>query len=415
METNLNKFKKLYENKTVHNDNLKNTISQIYDELNMLIYSGECIKLPITIKKNKRAAAAVIHSYNKIDKRYYPTELIVSDYWELDYNTWKGIIAHELIHVWIGQNNIKDTNAHGYRFMDILDKQNIKFPDLKIPRFHEGDKHPLAKHYSDSLKKLDYIVYTTNKNEQKWCTVAKEGFFYSNKEKLINSIKSFSYINKIWLGSIIDEQLEKLPKTTKINGFKGYGISDEIVNNLINNAEYIFDKKIDTDFKPINETLNYKDFLRLPKNVEVSDKELSLLKDIKWQDIKFDDLGSDTNIAKLNIVFPFNTNVSDGIIVDIQVITVDGLDLYQPHINMCDSLQNIGLGYKIIQALINDLGHIYSGTGRVHNPTVINKIFNKLKNDNQFITLTNKNSTLSMIKNHPNKDEYIDYMLSLNI
>lgn len=155
----------------------------------------------------------------------------------------------------------------------------------------------------------------------------------------------------------------------------------------------------------LTEALNIPSF-RLPKNVEISSGELEALKRVNWTELKIKDLGGSGNIAHMAVKFPFKTNASNGIVIDIQVLH----DLiYQIHLHMFETLQNIGLGYKIYKALINDLGHLYSGKGRRMNP-YITKIWEKLKDDNDFICLSNENGDLCMIKNNPNKEELMAFM-----
>lgn len=146
--------------------------------------------------------------------------------------------------------------------------------------------------------------------------------------------------------------------------------------------------------------------LRIPKNIVINDNEINLLKNVKWNDLKIEDLGGKGNIAHLSIKFPFKTLAGEGIVVDIQII--NGV-LYQIHIHMAKPLQNLGLGYKIYKAIIFDFGHLYSGKGRRMNPFVTN-IWNKLKNDPDIECVSNNNGDLCSTKNNPDKDELFNFV-----
>jgi hypothetical protein len=158
--------------------------------------------------------------------------------------------------------------------------------------------------------------------------------------------------------------------------------------------------------KKLSEALNLPSF-RLPKNVSLSDEEIAALKAVNWSDIKIDDLGGEGNIAHLAVIFPFKTQTSNGIVIDIQVIKNT---IYQIHIHMTKELQGLGLGYKIHKALINDLGHLYAGKGRTLNP-FINNIWDKLKKDNDILCVSNENGDLCMRKDNPNMEELVDFIV----
>lgn len=143
--------------------------------------------------------------------------------------------------------------------------------------------------------------------------------------------------------------------------------------------------------------------MRSVNEVPISPEELNKLKSITWRDISIDDLGGESNVAQLGIKFPFKTNATKGIVVDIQIFNEN---IFQPHISMSSTLQNIGLGYKIYQALIHDLGHLYSNKKARLNPN-INNIWNKLSTDPEIDVYQGKDFTLAMDKNNPIKDEIL--------
>jgi len=157
--------------------------------------------------------------------------------------------------------------------------------------------------------------------------------------------------------------------------------------------------------KRLRESLNVNQF-RVPKNVQLNEKELEHLKNVNWSDLTIDDLGGNGNVAHLRIGFPFETNASDGIVVDVQVLHDY---IYQLHLHLTDNLQRLGLGGKIIKAVAVDLGHIYAGNGRILNDNV-NKLLESFKNDPDLIYLKNDIGTLIISKDNPDKNELIEFM-----
>ena len=146
--------------------------------------------------------------------------------------------------------------------------------------------------------------------------------------------------------------------------------------------------------------------LRLPKNTSVSNKEIDAIKNLQWTDLQIDDLGGEGNIAHLGIILPFKSPITEGIVVDIQVVNGE---IYQIHIHMANELQGLGLGYKIYRALIEDLGHLYSGKGRRMNPNVT-KIWEKLKTDPSISCISNNRGDLCMKKGNPDQETLTNFM-----
>jgi len=147
--------------------------------------------------------------------------------------------------------------------------------------------------------------------------------------------------------------------------------------------------------------------LRLPQNVELSDNEKQLVKNIDWKQLKIDDLGGSGNIAHLSVELPIKSISSEAIVVDIQVLNDE---IYQMHVHMPEDLRGLGLGYKVYKAIINDLGHLYSGKGRRLNP-MVTKIWGKLNQDPDLDCASSEIGDMCMIKNHPNKEELSKFVL----
>lgn len=141
--------------------------------------------------------------------------------------------------------------------------------------------------------------------------------------------------------------------------------------------------------------------IRLSNKINLTRRELDKIKNVKWEDLNWKNAGDDGNkIIWLELTEPFNDNIKSGIKVDIQLI---GNSIYQIHINLADSLQNIGLGSKIYRSIIDWAGHLYSGKGRRHNPFVDN-IWEKMKNVEGVTCLTSKFGDICISNRNPDKE-----------
>lgn len=98
---------------------------------------------------------------------------------------------------------------------------------------------------------------------------------------------------------------------------------------------------------------------------------------LEWKEIRFMRLESEGNLMNLGVILPGESIPNPGIVLTLQVIHDY---LYQPHITIDEELRGMGLATKIYRALIDRLGHLYSGKGRRQNP-MVDKIWAKLKND----------------------------------
>jgi hypothetical protein len=95
-------------------------LQEIFDELNIELFDGAV--LPVLLKWNtsKNTIGHVLFSGQAIE------HLAISDYYDLDLEQIRNVMAHEMIHVYLGQNNIKDDNYHGRQFTRMMNRFNKK-------------------------------------------------------------------------------------------------------------------------------------------------------------------------------------------------------------------------------------------------------------------------------------------------
>lgn len=106
-------------------------------------------------------------------------------------------------------------------------------------------------------------------------------------------------------------------------------------------------------------------------------REYFAIDGIEWKDIKFVTTGKDDNLMYLGVILPGDSEPLEGLELTIQVVMNV---LYQPHISLPEELRGKGLTVKIYRALVERLGHLYSGKGRRQNP-MIDRVWAKLKMD----------------------------------
>lgn len=144
--------------------------------------------------------------------------------------------------------------------------------------------------------------------------------------------------------------------------------------------------------------------LRLPSQLKLDDSSVDIIKELKWSDLDWNDIGSDgRSIVWLELKLPIELDIKEGVVVDIQIINDT---FYQIHISLAESLRGIGLGTKIYRSIIDWAGHLYSGKGRRHNP-IVNKVWEGLKSEPGVICLENDIASLCVSELNPIKDQLI--------
>lgn len=80
------------------------------------------------------------------------------------------------------------------------------------------------------------------------------------------------------------------------------------------------------------------------------------------------------NQMRVQVIIPNFPYLTSLINFKVEPRKVGNNTLYQIHLFLDNSIQHLGLGYKIILAFINTFGHVYTGYGRI-----VPAIFSKLK------------------------------------
>lgn len=142
--------------------------------------------------------------------------------------------------------------------------------------------------------------------------------------------------------------------------------------------------------------------LGISQAIKITPELINKIKNINWNELKIIENGSEGNIHHFNIEIP-NTNkqLTNNLIVDIQIIKDY---IYQIHINIPKQIQGYKLGYKIYKKMIYYLGALYSGKGRRQNP-IVNKIWDRLKTDNDVECHSNNIADICFSKNVPEEEK----------
>ena len=105
-------------------------IEQKFDEFNQLMFEGKLPKLPIVLSNAKTFLGKCVCKQRKRKDgslENYDFKLRINTRCDLPEQEVEDTIIHEMIHYYIGVNQLKDTSAHGPLFMQIMNAINEKF------------------------------------------------------------------------------------------------------------------------------------------------------------------------------------------------------------------------------------------------------------------------------------------------
>ena len=105
-------------------------IEQKFDEYNRQIFGGRLPKLPVELSDAKTFLGQCV--FKKRRKPFGKTErydfrLRINTRLDLPEQDVEDIIIHEMIHYYIGYNQLKDSSAHGPLFLGIMNEINRKY------------------------------------------------------------------------------------------------------------------------------------------------------------------------------------------------------------------------------------------------------------------------------------------------
>jgi hypothetical protein len=135
-------------------------------------------------------------------------------------------------------------------------------------------------------------------------------------------------------------------------------------------------------------------------------KEFSKIAQLDWRDIQFVQLEQEGNLMQVGVLLPGDKVANPEITLTLQIIH-DAL--YQPHIEIGEMYRRQGLAFKIYRALIDLLGHLYSGKGRRLNP-MIDQLWAKLRLQSDLEGAHSELGDLVWKKENPDGPAYRDFI-----
>lgn len=140
-------------------------VEKRFEEFNQLMFDGKLPKLPIELSDAKTFLGLCVYKKRRTilgRTECYDFKLRISTRIDLVEAEVEDIIIHEMIHYYIGYNNLKDSSAHGRVFRHIMNTINEKFGrHIKIS--HKLTKEEKEQLY-DTKRRWRVVAYVTFKD-----------------------------------------------------------------------------------------------------------------------------------------------------------------------------------------------------------------------------------------------------------
>lgn len=142
-------------------------VEKKFEEFNQLMFDGKLPKLPIELSDAKTFLGLCVYKRRRTilgRTECYDFKLRISTRIDLVEAEVEDIIIHEMIHYYIGYNNLKDSSAHGRVFRHIMNTINEKFGrHIKIS--HKLTREEKEQLY-DTKRRWRVVAYVTFKDGQ---------------------------------------------------------------------------------------------------------------------------------------------------------------------------------------------------------------------------------------------------------
>lgn len=162
-----------YQDKTEYINFKTRDMKKDFDYLNNLLFKGEVREVGLEWMKSKtKAGLAVFGETVKIQ---------ITTFFKMSESQYLSILAHEMIHIFIHQNNIRDNGDHGSKFKAMMKKLNLIHPEINIKPTEDASFYTVN---SDSKKPCGVLLFITDggKDIQDFTAVFVTPQVINNKE-----------------------------------------------------------------------------------------------------------------------------------------------------------------------------------------------------------------------------------------
>lgn len=217
-----------------------------FDKFNKLYFSGELPKIPVVYKDIMPCGTflsfyqnipVMKNGYASINRVQSPNKIYVSSRYKLDYEQFRNILVHEMIHEWFCVHQSKERTHHGWEFKSLMIKMNKQYPELHLDITVES---PEISKINTKIFSV-FLIDRTNLSEddkRKYVIAVCNPVL---KDELLEQVKLGYVYDKSTLYELVstDSYLLQYPIARKAKNIGFYNIKKEIYDRLIKNSKVI--------------------------------------------------------------------------------------------------------------------------------------------------------------------------------
>lgn len=209
-----------------------------YRKYNAELFSNDLPYIPIEIKPMKYGAA-VDATRNKLSGRFTLTRLVMSSKYKFTAERLKNVLVHEMIHVWLMHNQVRDTDMHGVWFQRKMREINA------LGGFTIGTSDVDAVSNMENKKGL-YVKLAHKQDTSKYLLTVFDAKYLKEFDQHLSEWYSNMgcdpNCDPLWETYLLlshDPQLMTYTKPRSIKGLKRYIIKEPYYTSLITDSTLI--------------------------------------------------------------------------------------------------------------------------------------------------------------------------------
>ena len=218
-----------------------------FDKFNKLYFSGELPKIPVEYK-DIMPCGTFLSFYQDVRNGYVngrpstkrvqtPNKIYVSSRYKYEYEQFRDVLVHEMLHEWLCVHQSKEKQYHGWEFKSHIAKMNKQHPELHLDIAIESPE--VAK-----INTKQFTVFLIDRTELAETDKRKYVIAVCNpilaNELFEQVMKGYVY-NKSTMYELLstDNFLLQYPIARKANRVGFYNIKKEIYDRLVKNSKVI--------------------------------------------------------------------------------------------------------------------------------------------------------------------------------
>lgn len=109
-----------------------------FDMLNKLMFDGKLRPVRLRIMTTKNVVGLMSYDGQSVK------DIGISNYYKMERQEYLNVLAHEMIHLWLEQNGVREKDGHGPKFMAKLKELNERFPEFSIKKTENAGDYDVS-------------------------------------------------------------------------------------------------------------------------------------------------------------------------------------------------------------------------------------------------------------------------------